>query len=110
MLRTPDQRNFLWLLIAIIVYFSCALVIYGWTDLLVCARTPRFREQGRAGKRIATIEDQERYDYERLHYGIQHAFWLYRQARPAVKLRCAFEFFTPLAVASLAIIFLACAP
>lgn len=34
-LSAPDQRDFLWLLIAIIMYFISAFVVYGWTDLLV---------------------------------------------------------------------------
>lgn len=97
-LGQPQQNWFVWVLMALIVYFATAFILYGIADYMIFRKKYYdYLEDVEQHMDGWCEEDQRRYDEIRSRIGDIH--WVYRWSRPAAVARALFEFSLPVIIA-----------
>ena len=93
-LSAPAQSALLLMLVAVVIYFMVAFVIYGFADFLVWRHKYHDYLENRENKfQNWTMDDQRRYD--ELRQRVPSIAWLYSVSKPVAYIRVVFEFLLP---------------
>lgn len=105
--QEPQQRVLIWVVLATIVYFFLAFVLYGVADFFIWRK--RYQDYLEGVERLTsswTQEDQKVHD--ELQERVPDIGWLYQWSRPAVIARILFEFVVPVVFSFYTGVSLAC--
>jgi hypothetical protein len=93
--QEPEQRVLISVVLATVIYFFFAFVLYGVPDLFVWRK--RYQEYLEGVERLmSTWSSQDQQQREELDQRVPSICWLYRLSKPAALIRISFEYIVPL--------------
>lgn len=104
-----EQNAFVVAVIATVIYFMLAFVIYGWSDFLRWRiEYQKLIEADVRDMLNWSREDQEKYDQDEIYFHINRLNWPYKLRKPTVLLVVAFEYILPPIVSVISVLSLLC--